>query len=252
MRVCVVLALCFAAVLALPSNRPIVRIVGGSETNIANYPSIVPLLESWGSGVFSHFCGGTIMNQRTILSAAHCFGRNDPRIFRIRAGSSMANSGGTLYNINSVLIHPNYNGVFDIDIALLRTSSLIVYSNVVQRGSIAGPNYPLGDNENVWAAGWGAIASGGPWSNVLRHVQLRTVNHEVCRRSYPGTLTNNMLCAGWVGGGRDSCQGDSGGPLYHNGVVVGVTSFGNGCGLPNVPGVYASVPRVARWIEDNA
>ncbi|XP_028171023.1 trypsin, alkaline A-like [Ostrinia furnacalis] len=60
-------------------------------------------------------------------------------------------------------------------------------------------------------------------------------------------------CSGWLDvGGRDQCQGDSGGPLFHNGVVVGVCSFGYGCALPGFPGVNARVSSFINWISSNA
>ncbi|XP_075982477.1 trypsin CFT-1-like [Anticarsia gemmatalis] len=248
MRVLIVFILCYAAVSAGP---PATRIVGGSVTTINNYPSIVALLESVG-GNFRHSCGGSIMNQRSILTAAHCFLRLDPSLYRIRVGSTMSNSGGIVYNINSLLRHPNYVSL-NSDIALMRTANTIVYSNVVQPARIAGPNYFLGDNEEVWAAGWGATSFMGPWSEQLRHVQIWTVNQEVCRQRLGSGISDDFLCAGWLDvGGRDQCQGDSGGPVYHRGVVVGVTSSGRGCGSPQFPGINMRVSRFSRWIQDNS
>ncbi|KAL0850888.1 hypothetical protein ABMA28_006797 [Loxostege sticticalis] len=68
----------------------------------------------------------------------------------------------------------------------------------------------------------------------------------------PFVITDNMLCSGWLDvGGRDQCPGDSGGPLYHNGVVVGVCSFGDTCGSAHFPGVNARVSRYIGWINKN-
>ncbi|XP_075982474.1 transmembrane protease serine 9-like [Anticarsia gemmatalis] len=246
MRVIVLLALCCAAVSADPLN--VERIVGGSVTNINNYPGMAAILEAPN---FRHTCGGSILNQRSIMTAAHCFRSTATSQYRVRVGSTNSNSGGTVHNINRILIHPNYQ-IVDSDIALIRTASNIVYSNSVQASRIAGSNYNLRDNEVVWVAGWGAIHSGGPWSEQLRHVQVWTVNQNVCRQRI-SAITDNMLCAGWLDvGGRDSCQGDSGGPLYHNRVVVGVTSFGSGCADPRFPGVYVRVSRFASWVQNNA
>lgn len=96
----------------------------------------------------------------------------------------------------------------------------------------------------------------GPASEQLRHVQIWTVNQAVCRARYAEigrTVTDNMLCSGWLDvGGRDQCQGDSGGPLVHNGVVVGVCSWGEECALARYPGVNARVSRYTAWIQANA
>ncbi|XP_037301226.1 trypsin, alkaline A-like [Manduca sexta] len=83
-----------------------------------------------------------------------------------------------------------------------------------------------------------------------------TVNEATCRYRYAAIdsiITDSMLCAGWLDvGGRDQCFGDSGGPLYHNGVVVGVCSWGEQCALPRFPGVNVRVSRFANWIRSNA
>ncbi|XP_075982016.1 trypsin, alkaline C-like [Anticarsia gemmatalis] len=248
MRVVIVLALFYAAVSAVPLNSQ--RIVGGTVTTIDNYPSMVAVLESFQGQNYRHVCGGTIMNQRTILSAAHCFNPLNPVNFRMRVGSTMANSGGIVHTVNNILIHPDY-AVVEHDLALVRVASLIVYSNYVQPVPIAGPNYALVGDEVVWATGWGATSFMGPWSEQLRHVQVWTISHEVCNERMG--VSENQLCTGWLDvGGRDQCQGDSGGPVYHNGVVVGVTSYGIGCASPRFPGVNVRVSRYATWIQANA
>ncbi|XP_075982021.1 trypsin, alkaline C-like [Anticarsia gemmatalis] len=164
----------------------------------------------------------------------------------------MAGSGGDVYSIGLVIRH-RYSNRFDNDVAVLRIASPIVYSNVVQPARIAGPNYPVGDNEEVWVAGWGATVVLGAHSKELRHVQIWTVNQDVCAERIEA-LTDNMLCAGWLDvGGRDACTGDTGGPLYDShGVTIGISSFGVGCADPEFPGVYVRVSRYTSWIQDHA
>ncbi|XP_059051221.1 trypsin CFT-1-like [Achroia grisella] len=244
-----------AAVAAVPRNPQ--RIVGGSVTTINTYPEIASLLYSWNGVSFSQSCGGSILNYRSVLSAAHCFIGDPANRWRVRVGSTYANSGGIIHNVAAILNHPYYNSYnADSDISILRTVSNIVYSNVIQPASIASANYNLADNQIVWAAGWGAISYGGPGSEQLRHVQIWTINQVTCRNRYSElglVVTDNMLCSGWLDvGGRDQCQGDSGGPLYHNRVVVGVCSWGVQCALPRYPGVNARVSRFTAWIQGNA
>ncbi|XP_037298769.1 trypsin, alkaline B-like [Manduca sexta] len=249
------LALGFAAVAAVPANPQ--RIVGGSPTTIQQYPTIVAVLFSWEGNTFHQHCGGTILNNRTILTAAHCPYNEPVNRWRIRTGSTFANSGGVVHNVNSYRIYPKYNPrTLNNDIAIMRTASIISFNNAAQPARIAGPNYIVGDNQVVWAAGWGALWYQGPGSERLRHVQVWTVNMVTCRARYAAVgaiLSDSMLCSGWLDvGGRDQCQGDSGGPLYHNGVVVGVCSWGHECALPNLPGINARVSRFANWIRNNA
>ncbi|XP_075982469.1 trypsin, alkaline C-like [Anticarsia gemmatalis] len=250
MRVFILLAACYAAVSAVPFNSQ--RIVGGEVTTIDKYPSMVVILQGWDTVNFYQICGGTILNQRSVLTAAHCFDPPTVSWYRARVGSTFAHSGGTLHVVGSFLFHPDYN-YFDHDIALMRTASPIVYSNVVQPAPIAGANYFLGDNEVTWATGWGTIYLMGPRSEELRHVQFWTINQTICRERYRGTLGDNFLCVGWLDvGGRDQCHGDSGGPVYHHGVVVGVSHGGTGCASPLYPGLNMRVTHYSNWIQANA
>ncbi|XP_026745780.1 trypsin, alkaline C-like [Trichoplusia ni] len=230
------------------------RIVGGELTTVNEYPTIVALLYSYFGTNFGQSCGGTILTNRAILTAGHCPSGDTTVRWRVRVGSSFANRGGIVHTLASITVHPKYNSrTIDNDVAILRTASIIAFGEVVQPAPIAGPNYILADNEVVWAAGWGTTASGGVSSEQLRHVQLWSINYEICKSRYAGrgtTVTDNMLCSGWLDvGGRDQCQGDSGGPLYHNGVVVGVCSWGAGCASPKYPGVNTRVSRFTSWIQ---
>ncbi|KAL0850909.1 hypothetical protein ABMA28_006818 [Loxostege sticticalis] len=255
MRTFIVLLLGLAAVSAVPKHGQ--RIVGGSLTTISQYPEMVSLLFSlWGTN-HRQSCGGTILNNRSILTAAHCTIGDTANMWRSRVGSTNANSGGTVLNTQQIINHPNYNRfTLDNDVSIIRTTSNIPFGGNVRAGRIAGSNYNLGDNQVVWAAGWGRTSSNGPASEQLRHVQIWTINQNICRQRYAAvgdTITDNMLCSGWLDvGGRDQCQGDSGGPLYHNGVVVGVCSWGRGCALPQLPGVNARVSRFTNWISQNS
>ncbi|XP_021193544.3 trypsin, alkaline B [Helicoverpa armigera] len=256
MRVLITLLVVIAAVAAVPSSPQ--RIIGGSATTINNYPSIAALLYSSTGNNFRQSCGGTLINNRSILTAAHCPFRELITRWRVRVGSSLAHSQGITYGFSTVIFHPNFNfQTMDFDVAIMRSSSNIQFSNVIQPGSIAGANYNIADNQVVWAAGWGRthpdIAIG---AEQLRHVQIWTINQAICRQRYAAasrTITDNMLCSGVLDvGGRDQCAGDSGGPLYHNNVVVGVSSFGISCGDRFYPGVNVRVSRFTSWIQSNA
>ncbi|PZC73446.1 hypothetical protein B5X24_HaOG200449 [Helicoverpa armigera] len=256
MRFLALLALCFAAIVAVSSNPQ--RILGGSVTNINNYPTLAAVLYSWNLSTFWQACGGAILNNRAILTAAHCTIYYPNERWRIRVGSTWANSGGVVHNLAANIIHPSYNYTNnDNDIAILRSATTFSFNNNVRAASIAGPNYSLADNQAVWVAGWGTTSDGGYSSEQLRHVQLVTVNQNTCRNNYAASvrrfaITDNMLCSGWPSGGRGQCLGDEGGPLYHNGVVVGLYSFGIGCGQAQYPAVNARVSRYTAWIQSNA
>ncbi|XP_022821665.1 trypsin CFT-1-like [Spodoptera litura] len=255
MRILALVALCFVTVAAVPSRGQ--RIMGGSVTTIDQYPTIAAILYAFNWVSFEHICGSTILNNRSVLTAAHCLDGVAPGQLKIRVGSSFRSSGGVVHNAIQNIMHPAYNfRTFDNDIAILRSATAFSFNNNVRAASIAGANYFPGDNQAVWAAGWGDTFSGSlTGSEQLRHVQVVVINQNTCRNQHANTIysiTDNMLCSGWPSGGRDQCQRDSGGPLYHNGVVVGVCSFGIGCGDAKFPGVNARVSRYSSWITVNA
>ncbi|PZC73445.1 hypothetical protein B5X24_HaOG200448 [Helicoverpa armigera] len=248
MRVLALLALCFAAVAAAPNNPQ--RIVGGSATTIDQYPIIVALLYSRDLNTFWQVCGGTILNNRAILTAAHCTS------WRIRVGSSFGNSGGVVHNVKKNIVHSLFSSVtFDNDIAILHSATTISFNNNVRAGSIAGPDYHFADYQPVWAVGWGTTVNGGSSSEQLRHALLTAYSQNACRYKYALysiVITDNMVCSGWPDGSRDQCQGDSGGPLLHNNNVIGICSFGIRCGQYKVPGVNLRVSRYTTWIIANS
>ncbi|XP_045504430.1 trypsin, alkaline B-like [Colias croceus] len=237
------------------------RIVGGEDTIIENYPSLVQLeyLNPY-YGTWSQDCAANILTTYWVLTAAHCFVENDRVEFmRIRAGSTYRMTGGSVHYIDLVRNHPDYGVaiVHDADISVMKLLTPVVYSPYIQKGTIARQGFVVPDNYPVVHAGWGGIYTNGPSSYILQHVQIYTINREVCARRYgdgvSSSITDNMICAGILDvGGRDACQGDSGGPLYADDVIIGISSFGNNCGDPYHPGVSASVAAFSDWIIANA
>ncbi|KAJ8736127.1 hypothetical protein PYW08_006783 [Mythimna loreyi] len=254
MRAVILLAFGIAAVAAIPTKQSV--IVGGQLAVISQYPSIAGLLYSTNGNNFNQACVGTIVTTKAILTAGHCVYGDAAYKWRIRVASSWANSGGAIYILSSIAVHPSFNiRIRDYDIAILRTAVPIVFSNTVQPATIAGTNYNLPDNQIVWAAGWGTTAAGAAPTEQLRHIQAWTINQYSCSSRYANfgaNVTANMLCVGWPNvGSRDQCQGDSGGPIYHNGVLVGISSWGYGCANVVYPGVNSRISRLTTWIQSN-
>ncbi|VVC99575.1 unnamed protein product [Leptidea sinapis] len=241
------------------------RIVGGQETSIERYPSIVQVdFYSIWTATWSQSCAGNIINSIFVLCAAHCFeGTLALAIYRrIRAGSTDRNTGGVVHDVDSVLNHPAYGiaARYDADINLVRLRTPLVYTPVVQRVTIISHNSGIPDNSAVTHAGWGTTSSGGQASPILRDVVIYVINNQLCADRYaqlfPNSVyrvTRNMICAGLLDiGGRDACQGDSGGPLYYGTLLVGIVSWGHGCANATFPGVSTSVSAYTNWIVSNA
>ncbi|XP_063703812.1 trypsin 5G1-like [Culicoides brevitarsis] len=222
------------------------RIVGGNEITIDKRPFQVSLnLNGY------HYCGGSIINEYTILTAAHC-SQNSASNYQIRAGSTQKGSGGQLIRVSQIIVHPKYgyNG-FDSDVALMKLSEPLRFSADVQPIRMAPAGYIVNDGDTLVVSGWGALSSGGSSPNNLYEVAVPTVNQQVCANAYgSSSITNTMICAGV--GGKDSCQGDSGGPLTHNDLHVGIVSWGRGCALAGYPGVYARTSELRDFIDQYA
>nr|XP_039328575.1 anionic trypsin isoform X3 [Saimiri boliviensis boliviensis]XP_039328576.1 anionic trypsin isoform X3 [Saimiri boliviensis boliviensis] len=100
-------------------------------------------------------------------------------------------------------------------------------------------------------SGWGNTASSGAdYPDVLQCLEAPVLSQAQCEASYPGQITENMICVGFLEGGKDSCQGDSGGPVVCNGELQGVVSWGYGCAQKNKPGVYTKVCNYVDWIKE--
>ncbi|XP_036334672.1 trypsin-1-like [Rhagoletis pomonella] len=231
------------------------RIVGGMETEVNEYPWMAMLMRR---GDF--YCGGTLINDQYVLTAAHCVRGFNRRIVSVRLLSHNRTDGrvNTIdRQLDSIIVHNGYSGRnLDNDIALLRFTEPLKLREPLRPVCLAeaGKTY---EGEMAVVTGWGAVKEGGFIADRLQEVQVPVMSQETCRKSKYGAdrITDNMLCAGYTEGGKDSCQGDSGGPLHvsHNGTktyqLAGIVSWGEGCARPNAPGVYTRVTQYLDWIE---
>ncbi len=256
---CLVLA---ALSMALPAQaRDGQRIVGGGYAATGAWPMQVSLTKTADD---QHDCGGTLIAARWVLTAAHCvhdiLSTYPLSHFQVISGTNrLGDFSGRRSAIKRIIEHPAYNGsTHDNDIALIELQAPVeaVTAVLVDQGTEAAL---MPDGAAATTVGWGTIYSGGPFSFLLKQVTVPMVSRAACNAVYraqedPTTITANMICAGTTQGGADSCQGDSGGPLFvangRGGVAqVGVVSFGEGCGIAGVPGVYARVANYRDWIR---
>ncbi|XP_060489305.1 serine protease 1 [Panthera onca] len=206
----------------------------------------VPYQVSLNSGY--HFCGGSLINSLWVVSAAHCY---KSRI-QVRLGEhNIAVSEGSEQFINSakVIRHPRYNAnTIDNDIMLIKLSSPATLNSRVSAISLPRSCAPSGSQCLI--SGWGNVQSFGEnYPDVLQCLKAPILTDSACRKAYPGQITSNMICLGFLEGGKDSCQGDSGGPVVCNNQLQGIVSWGVGCAQRGKPGVYTKVCNYVSWIQ---
>lgn len=236
-------------------GNPSSLIVGGEEVDPPfKYEFMASLQYSTGG----HFCGGSLINNTWILTAAHCSTGMNPRgvvvkLHRHQLSRTDSAEGGISASVSSITVHPDYRALtFDNDVALWRLSSAVNTLDAIaldERGQYETVN------SDVTVAGWGALVQGGRGSDTLQEVTVPIISQSTCRSQYgQSRITDQMICAGLIEGGKDSCQGDSGGPLWSSipgyPVQVGVVSWGEGCAKPDRAGVYARVSALIDFIRE--
>jgi secreted trypsin-like serine protease len=235
------------------------KIVNGKPAPEGAYPSQVSLEVSWiADPVMAHFCGGSVYNENWIVTAAHCVIDTGPQNVVAVVGTNKLLPGVVRHNIKRIVVKGDYDGTsHNNDIALLELYKPLTFDkntkpisllNVQNEKTVLRPDQPL------IVIGWGATQEGGEVVRDLNFVEVPLVDREICNAplSYNGQITDNMLCAGPLTGGKDSCQGDSGGPLLLGGngtpELAGVVSWGEGCAKPRKVGVYTRVAKYSDWV----
>ncbi|XP_044850753.1 transmembrane protease serine 12 isoform X2 [Mauremys mutica] len=164
------------------------------------------------------------------------------------------------YSVREIIVHSEFRiETFENDIALFKLYKSVSYNDYIQPICLPFVHIHLNINNQTkcFISGWGSISEKGEGSPILQEAQVDIIPSDICNgfEWYEGMVNNNMFCAGFESGGIDSCQGDSGGPLvcYHLDTskyyLIGITSFGFGCGRPKLPGIYVRVSRYRRWIK---
>ncbi|KAM9299529.1 chymotrypsin-like elastase family member 2A [Gastrophryne carolinensis] len=258
-------ALLFLAVGAygcgVPTYKPAVsRVVNGEDAVPNSWPWQVSLQYTSG-GYWYHTCGGTLITNQWVLTAAHCISTS--RVYRVQIGRHnlrQSEPDAKTISVTTLVNHPKWNSNLlanGNDISLIKLAQPIEYDDIIQPACLPPAGYILQHNVGCYVTGWGNVQTGGPAPDALQQGLLLVVDYANCSQSdwWGGTVKTNMICAGGDGI-VSSCNGDSGGPLnclneQGNWEVHGVVSFGSslGCNYYKKPSVFTRVSEYNDWIS---
>ncbi|XP_072747982.1 soluble guanylate cyclase 89Db [Anoplolepis gracilipes] len=234
-----------------------IRIVGGNVTSIYDYPWLVSMTRL---GKF--YCAGSVISRKHILTAAHCLRGFDIKTIKLVLMNSdrpSISNNAIVRRIKSATIHENFNAYsFNNDIAIIEMDEPVSVNGVVRTACLPEDRNIDYTGAIATAVGWGQTDEKGKPATELRKVNLPILSQEECDQTgyAKNRITENMFCSGYLDGKRDACFGDSGGPLHVKGIfgqleVIGIVSWGRGCGRPNFPGIYTKLTNYIEWLKDH-
>ncbi|XP_017775823.1 PREDICTED: transmembrane protease serine 11D-like [Nicrophorus vespilloides] len=218
------------------------RIVGGFDAEEGAFPYQVSLRR----GNF-HFCGGSILNENWVLSAAHCVVGKSPENMSVVVGTNSLSEGGDWYDIEQFIPHSLYSPYsVKNDIALVRLKEPIEFSDKVKPINL--PNEDTNE-EDLILSGWGTTTYPGNSPDKLQTINLRSISNVKCAIEHAkNDVFATNICT-LTKKGEGACHGDSGGPLVHEDYQVGVVSWGIPC-AKGKPDVFTRVYGYLDWIKE--
>ncbi|KAI4457460.1 polyserase-related [Holotrichia oblita] len=220
------------------------RIVGGSDAAPEQFPWQVSIRSSSTGG---HNCGGSILNSKWILTAAHCVVNTSPSTWYIVVGSLTLSSGGNPYQISRIISHADYNAAqIKNDVAVVELEQELEFSTTVQ--PIELESEVIGEIDCL-VSGWGRLEAWGALPDNLQFIPLKTIGLEACQASWSSLVQADEICT-LTQQGEGVCNGDSGSPLIADGKQIGIVSWGNPCANGR-PDVFTRVSSFFDWIQES-
>ncbi|XP_018017475.1 uncharacterized protein LOC108674083 isoform X2 [Hyalella azteca] len=236
------------------------RVVGGTEAGFGSFP--------WQAyiRIGSSRCGGSLINKFHVVTAGHCVARARASQIRVTLGDYILNSDqeplpARVYRASDIKVHPRFKFTPQADrydVAVIRLEVPVHYEPHIQPICLPekGTDF-LG--HFGWAAGWGALQAGSRQRpKTLQVVDVPVIDSQLCeswhrQKGINVIIHEEMMCAGYTNGGKDSCQGDSGGPLnmqiHGRWYLAGIVSAGYSCARDRQPGIYHRVAYTSDWIS---
>ncbi|XP_053117447.1 serine protease 27-like [Hemicordylus capensis] len=240
------------------------RIVGGKDSQGGEWPWQVSIKLNG-----DHHCGGSLITDRWVVSASHCFKENNTTSnFSVLLGARKLSDPGphsVTVGVSRIVPNPTYEGDLRTgDIALVELKEPVTFSHRIIPICVPDARVRFLPNQKCWVTGWGEVEGRDrlQTSDILQKLEVPIISTNTCNALYhqgssepKGTqdIKRDMICAGFAAGRQDACQGDSGGPLAcrmgDSWLLAGVVSWGEGCAQKNRPGVYARVTYYQPWIH---
>ncbi|XP_052401692.1 coagulation factor X [Carassius gibelio] len=231
------------------------RIVNGTDCLPGDCPWQALLINEDNIG----FCGGTILNEYFVLSAAHCMNQSLSTRVIVGEFNTLVDEGReVMHDVDEILIHMNYMAkTYHNDIALIKLSKPIRFNRFIIPACLPERDFAehvLMLQEDGMVSGFGRVREGGFQSTVLQKLTVPYVDRAKCIESSTFKISNRMFCAGYNQEEKDACQGDSGGPhvtrYKSTWFVTGIVSWGEGCARKGKYGVYTQVSKYITWIHN--
>ena len=236
---------CFASTVECLTKANAIKIVGGQNTGIKSRPYLVSIRQR-----NRHFCGGSLIGKSYVLSAAHCFKNQNNNALTVHGGTSYlqgSRSMGRYRQVAKIFLPKAFNvNTLVNDVAVLKLRAPLTGKNIAV---IPLARTHLKAGEKVHISGWGLSGENKRnLPNRVRTVKIPVISRAQCKAKYSGQakLSKSMFCASKTG--KDSCSGDSGGPVVYKKTLVGIVSWGFGCGRKQYPGVYTGVRAMRKFI----
>uniref|UniRef100_A0A452H761 Coagulation factor X n=1 Tax=Gopherus agassizii TaxID=38772 RepID=A0A452H761_9SAUR len=234
------------------SPNPHTRIVGGDDCLPGECPWQALLINENKEG----FCGGTILSQFYILTAAHCI--NQSKIIKVVVvDRDKEENTEMMYSVEKIFVHGRFvSATYDYDIALIKLKEPIKFSIYVIPACLPDADFAneiLMNQKSGTVSGFGRLYEHGRVSNKLKVLQVPYIDRNSCKQITNFAITENMLCAGYDNITKDACQGDSGVPhvtkYKDTYFVTGIVSWGEGCARKGKYGVYTKVSKFHAWLK---
>ncbi|XP_066950399.1 trypsin-1-like [Macrobrachium rosenbergii] len=239
------------------------KVVGGENAAYGDHPWQVEFeIYKHSLKDFEHHCGGAVISDKHVLTAAHCVSGINKGDLRVKAGDynlRLKDQDEQMFAVDSWRVHPNFrtSGIFSDDVAVVKISpqrgSGFQMSRFVSPVCLPSKSVSYTDRYKCQVTGWGLTdpSNDSSKANILQSAEVPLLSDQLCKELYDN-FSPGMMCAGYVAGKIDACNGDSGGPLvcdiHGQHTLFGVVSWGVECAKERLPGIYSSTQYYLDWI----